>query len=251
MGIFIHNKNIRTGRVLYEQPVLHAMGLRSHRHCISFVPSITRMSSDLPPSIIAARGTVAAAAIKAPSILTQSDDDDDDDDDVSVNESVDGYSPAHTESIASMHIPPPPLSEAIATSSLVTLPAELYIHHILPCLSLRDLQSMSGTCRLFRAFSRAALSYSHPAVQNLNLPCSFYILSLEEWYNNILDHPEVRRHWLRRLSKRKKFIPLAHHDSIKLILASLMGQVVQKGTELTHLTSMLYRSFSIIMGTLD
>jgi hypothetical protein len=99
---------------------------------------------------------------------------------------------------------------------------------------------------------RVAMSYAHPITRFLYLPQPLYILSFAEWQEKLLDDAELRRNWLRSLSKLKKYVPLEFQDEVKQIVASVVGESIERRTaDLAHLTSMLYRSFSVILGMYD
>jgi hypothetical protein len=132
------------------------------------------------------------------------------------------------------------------------LPAEILIHHILVNLPLESIVALILTSKQMRAYCQTTMSYAHPVTRSLYLPSAFNILSFEEWQENVMTRPEIRRNWFRTLSKQKKFVPLWCQEEVKLIISSLVGRTIVQGhSEVVHLTSMLYRSFSVILGMYD
>jgi hypothetical protein len=229
------------------------------------------------------------------------------------------------------------------------LPIEVFLHHILPCLTLSNMLRVARVCRLWYRYARISLSLPgpgiprpnstahracHPLVLALHLPPStpsFCILSMKDWVNIVffpsptnslidqesnippsqfetgpssmraessfemwsaarrssdaprgslghesLREPEtdevgnnsvdLRRLWLRTLSKKKKLIPLHLHNDFRHLLSALVCTYIHQNSYVfpykndnnvtteqraINLTSMLYRTLSIILGLHD
>ncbi|KAI3653872.1 hypothetical protein MP228_001819 [Amoeboaphelidium protococcarum] len=190
-------------------------------------------------------------------------------------------------------------------TSVLSLPAEILVYHIIPLLDLRAVQQVNKSCKAMNKVAALSMSSCHPLYRYLQLrhvgaymkrapavKLQFNILSWSEWNRHLfglncsedadnqrssssstamLDESQginnedlelVRKSFYRLLSKRKKFVPLQYHDDLKWIVASLLRYYLHQTAQLSgdsklqsyhgqHLTSIMYRSLSIVIGMYD